>query len=371
MRQRSRAAFIVPIAACGALVVIAVEQPAPAAPPESVPPECRAQVASALRAVAPAYANGTRKVTAASPGSLEHAIASYAPPRLHAVEEGALPPIRAGARCPADMVLVASRFCVDKYEGSLVERLADGTTRPHSPYQTPAAAEGVVYVARSAADVVPQGYISAKQAEAACRAANKRLCHPAEWRVACAGSQGYAFPYGPSRVADKCHDTGAAPMRTYHASTMSRGWGATELNDPRNNQLEGGLAKTGAYPGCVNDWGAYDMVGNLHEWTADPNGTFQGGYWLDTSQHGDGCAYRTIAHGFEYHDYSNGFRCCAEPITSGGAATVPGSPHTRPAAPSTATAPVAPTTPAAPPPPALPTPAAPAAPAAPAVRPAG
>jgi formylglycine-generating enzyme required for sulfatase activity len=55
------------------------------------------------------------------------------------------------------------------------------------------------------------------------------------------------------------------------------------------------------------------MVGNLHEWTADPNGTFQGGYWLDTSLHGDGCAYRTIAHPFDYRDYSIGFRCCADP----------------------------------------------------------
>ena len=42
------------------------------------------------------------------------------------------------------------------------------------------------------------------------------------------------------------------------------------------------------------------------------DGTFQGGYWLDTSQHGDGCAYRTIAHSFDYHDYSTGFRCCGD-----------------------------------------------------------
>jgi formylglycine-generating enzyme required for sulfatase activity len=86
-----------------------------------------------------------------------------------------------------------------------------------------------------------------------------------------------------------------------------------ELNDPRNTTLEGTLAKTGAFPGCVNDYGLYDMVGNLDEWTADPNGTFQGGFWLDTSLHGSGCAYRTIAHPFDYHDYSTGFRCCADP----------------------------------------------------------
>jgi formylglycine-generating enzyme len=101
-------------------------------------------------------------------------------------------------------------------------------------------------------------------------------------------------------------------MLTYHASTMSRGWGPTELNDPRLNQLDGTVAKTGEAQGCVDDRGIHDMVGNLHEWTADPNGTFQGGYWLDTSLHGDGCAYRTIAHGYGYRDYSTGFRCCKD-----------------------------------------------------------
>jgi sulfatase modifying factor 1 len=56
------------------------------------------------------------------------------------------------------------------------------------------------------------------------------------------------------------------------------------------------------------------MVGNLHEWTNDPNGTFQGGYYLDTHQNGDGCGYRTTAHEFTYHDYSTGFRCCADAV---------------------------------------------------------
>jgi formylglycine-generating enzyme required for sulfatase activity len=102
-------------------------------------------------------------------------------------------------------------------------------------------------------------------------------------------------------------------MLALHADTLKRGWGAVELNDPRLNQLEGTVAKTGAFPGCVNDYGLYDMVGNLHEWTADTNGTFQGGFWLDTAQHGNGCAYRTIAHPYDYHDYSTGFRCCADP----------------------------------------------------------
>ncbi|QXD15378.1 hypothetical protein GQ464_000010 [Rhodocaloribacter litoris] len=28
--------------------------------------------------------------------------------------------------------------------------------------------------------------------------------------------------------------------------------------------------------------------------------------------HGEGCLYRTTAHGRTYHDYSTGFRCCAD-----------------------------------------------------------
>ena len=283
-----------------------------AAPPESVPPDCRAQVTNALHCLEPAFAGKTRRVPGSNAGSIEHAIASYAPPRLHAVDEGSLPAPRPGGKCPVDMASFGSRFCVDKYEGSLIEKLADGTTRPHSPYHTPSPVDGTVYIARSIADVVPQGYISASQAQGACRAAGKRLCQPVEWRAACGGTDGLAYPYGPTRTPGKCHDSGATPMLTFHAATMKRGWGLAELNDSRNNQLEGSVAKTGAFAECVNDVGAYDMVGNLHEWTADPNGTFQGGYWLDTSQHGDGCAYRTIAHAFDYHDYSTGFRCCAD-----------------------------------------------------------
>jgi formylglycine-generating enzyme len=280
--------------------------------PDEAPANCRAQVKTALDRIGPAYSGKTRKVAATKPGSIEAAIWGYAPPKYHDVNEGSLPAAAAsGAKCPADMAFIANRFCVDKYEGTIAVKEADGTETTQSPYNTPPADK--VLVAKSVAGVVPQAYISPKQAEGACKAAGKRLCQPVEWRVACAGSEGTAFPYGPTRVAGKCHDSGASPMLTYHTATMKRGWGMTELNDPRNNQLEGGLAKTGAYPDCVSDAGVYDMVGNLHEWTADTNGTFQGGFWLDTAIHGDGCAYRTISHGYEYHDYSTGFRCCADP----------------------------------------------------------
>src|SRR6185436_1089862 len=142
------------------------------------------------------------------------------------------------------------------------EKTADGE-RPQSPFTSPL--PGRVYLARSKPGVVPQAYISAAQAAGACKASGKRLCQPVEWRVACGGSEGLAYPYGGSRVGGSSHDTGVAPMLVYHSDTMKAGWGMSDLNDPRNNQLGGTVAKTGSYPACVNDLGVYDMVGNVHE----------------------------------------------------------------------------------------------------------
>lgn len=280
-----------------------------AAIPEEAPPESRAQVDAALRALAPAFVQKARMLAPGVVGTIEHAIAAYAPGTFHLVEEGALPARLPRARCPGDMANINDRFCIDRYEASLVERGDDGTLQAWSPFIPPAGAHTLV--AQSVAGVTPQGYVSGAQAERACAAAHKRLCQPVEWRAACGGSQGYAYPYGPTHVAGKCHDTGVAPMLALHAAELKTGWGPAALNDPRLNQMEGSVAKTGAFSECTSDYGVYDMVGNLDEWTADPNGTFQGGFWLDTDLHGEACAYRTIAHDFGYHDYSTGFRCCA------------------------------------------------------------
>ncbi|MEO8877930.1 MAG: SUMF1/EgtB/PvdO family nonheme iron enzyme [Polyangiaceae bacterium] len=308
MRRAARFAVFIPAILCsGWIATIALADDA-GAPPQSV-----AQVSNALSAIAPAFDPKKRKIAVGASGSIEEAIGAHVPTKFHAVTEGALALVVPNAKCPAEMALSGGgRFCIDRWEDAVIEKLPGETEKPHAIYEPLSSTH--VYVAKSAAGVTPQAYVSGAEALAACHNAGKRLCEPVEWRAACGGSNGYAFPYGPTRIAKKCKDYGAAPMVVYHASSLARGFDNVELNDPRNIQLAGTVAKSGAAADCVTDEGVFDMVGNLDEWTADPNGTFQGGYWLDTSQHGDGCAYRTIGHDFGYHDYSLGFRCCADPV---------------------------------------------------------
>lgn len=261
-----------------------------------------------------ARARGGVSLPPGSEGTLAHAIARHNK-RIRwrrPVTEGSVPERELDGTCPSEMSSVDDRFCVDRWEASLVEVDGDGSERPHSP--TSPLDSTKQYRAISAPRMIPQGYISGIQAEAACRVAGKRLCAAAEWRFACAGSRGTVYPYGARHVANRCNDHGRAPMYVFYPD-VATSWSLVtnvDMNDPRLNLLEGTIARTGEHEGCVNDWGLYDMVGNLHEWTSDPHGTFQGGYYLDTSQNGEGCAYRTTAHDFDYHDYSTGFRCCAD-----------------------------------------------------------
>ncbi|MFO0676309.1 MAG: SUMF1/EgtB/PvdO family nonheme iron enzyme [Polyangiaceae bacterium] len=220
-------------------------------------------------------------------------------------------PLPNNGLCPPDMATIDDRFCVDRYEASLVEILPNGDERAWSPYVS---VEGHVVRAVSLAGVAPQGYISGRQAADACVRSGKRLCRASEWKTACMGPAHVKYGYGADDEPRRCNDYGRSPVTaTWSGSPDERGaWGWAHMNRTDLNQLEGTLKPTGSHPGCTNGYGVFDMVGNLHEWIDDPRGTFQGGYYQDTHLNGDGCGYKTSAHDFTYHDYSTGFRCCAD-----------------------------------------------------------
>ena len=219
--------------------------------------------------------------------------------------------------CPSGMAYVAIEglhaYCIDRWEAQVVE-LRGKEEVPHPPTK-PVTKLTVKAVTR--AGVTPQGYISKNEAEAACKAAKKRLCSGEEWQHACKGKKPTTFPYGDERKSGYCNDSGRAPLSALHPELGENVYASGEaMNDPRINEAPNTVAPTGSFTHCRNAFGVFDMVGNLHEWTADVHdgsrGTFRGGYYQDTHLNGDGCGYRTTAHDVSYHDYSTGFRCCAD-----------------------------------------------------------
>jgi hypothetical protein len=193
--------------------------------------------------------------------------------------------------CPDGMVRVDT-FCIDRFEASLEE--LDGGA--FSPFHNPGTRR---LRARSLEGAVPQGYLNEVQAAAACAEAGKRLCTDTEWLRACRGPSGFTYPYGNVRMTGTCNDHRAVhPAIELYGTSAS--WIFSHIDSPCLNQLDAGVAPTG-----VND-----LMGNLHEWTADPAGTFRGGFYVDTVLNGNGCLYVTTAHDVNHWDYSTGFRCC-------------------------------------------------------------
>ena len=138
--------------------------------------------------------------------------------------------------CPDDMVAAGS-VCVDKYEASLIDASgapADSTTCSADGSNCADDSDATTPVnspifAQSVAGVLPANSPSWFQASIACANVGKRLPSASEWQMAAAGTNGA--------------DCNAAPG--------------------------GALASTGASANCVSTAGAFDMVGNLWEWTAD------------------------------------------------------------------------------------------------------
>jgi len=265
-------------------------------------------------------------------------------PDAAAVAASGRPPLPGviSADCPADMVSIAGRFCIDRFEASLVDTDRERevspfyhptqrrTQRAYEVWQNDRLQMGPAEMrelplpeppafqlrepfdvrAVSRRGVTPNGYLSGVVAQRACENAGKRLCTEEEWVMACRGEQDRKFPYGDEYQAGVCNvKAGVHPAAVLHGSA------SIGHLDPRLNQFSYRgrtlLHVTGANPECASTWGddaVYDMVGNLDEWIADDEGVFLGGFYARNTV--QGCESKITAHPRAYFDYSLGVRCC-------------------------------------------------------------
>lgn len=257
------------------------------------------------------------------------------------------------ARCPPEMVRVARRYCVDRYEATLLDAATGSQISPYYPPSRRAASsieknwqklrfdmgnEEAQKIdlpvlpdwqqkrdfeprAVSKKGVTPQGYTSGELAALACKNAGKRLCSLDEWRTACMGEEQQQFPYGPKYEQGRCN-----VFRESHPALVLHDDMTKGHSDPRLNRVVVNgrplLRRTGETATCMSRWeddAIADMVGNLDEWVADEEGTFAGGFFSRSSK--EGCKATVTAHTFDYFDYSTGVRCCMDlPPPGGGSA---------------------------------------------------
>lgn len=180
--------------------------------------------------------------------------------------------------CPDDMVTVAGVFCIDRYEASRPDATASWEGSDGSG-------------AKSVPGVIPWQVVDNATAEAACRAVGKRLCTPEEWLLACEGPDGTVYAYGDAYEPTTCNGIDAfGPWPEYWLFH---------------------LMPTGSFPNCTNEWGIYDINGNLWEHTASgSNMTIRGGAF--------NCSDSAYLHRCDYvpgnwEPSARGFRCCMSP----------------------------------------------------------
>ena len=129
----------------------------------------------------------------------------------------------------------------------------------------------------------PRTSVTFTAAQGLCKDAGKRLCSDSEWLRACVGRGGAGFPYGKEFDALIC-------------------------NTEDENGDERSVATAGSFEKCRSALGAYDMSGNVAEWTRDQ--TVRGG---DFASADDDAACRAGGRRSEGSARASiGFRCCSD-----------------------------------------------------------
>jgi formylglycine-generating enzyme len=217
--------------------------------------------------------------------------------------------------CASDMALVDGEYCpsldyqCDRFVDEASPSCAEYARKPQCQFNTATkrfCIDRHEWPNRSGER--PRVNVTWFEAQELCQAVGKRLCHRSEWTVACEGPKRAPYPYGWERLPSPCNVSRATlPFRV------------EDLLDPRTRASEierlwqGDVI--GSHPDCVSAFGAYDMVGNVDEWTDDRESggaqvaTLNGGYWGPVR---NTCRLTTKTHGPKFQFYQIGFRCCSE-----------------------------------------------------------
>ncbi len=221
----------------------------------------------------------------------------------------------AAAACPPDMALVDGDFCpalpydCGRPTGAVgCAEYLRGTRCLEEPDHRRYCIDRYEWPNRVGEN--PTVYVDWFEAKALCADAGKRLCRRSEWILACEGPKRLPFPWGFVRQPSPCNiDRATLDFDVY----------AMMKDDTREGEIARlwQADRIGSHPACVSAYGAYDMSGNVDEWTddqADNPGTphvstLNGGYWGPVR---DTCRLTTTSHGPTFKFYQVGFRCCGD-----------------------------------------------------------
>ena len=123
--------------------------------------------------------------------------------------------------------------------------------------------------------------VNHKQALSLCQKQGKHLCSNIEWLRACEGKERRRWSYGNRYEAERCN---------HNADKSKRG-----------------PVPSGTFEGCHTPDLAYDLTGNLWEWTQE--GAIRGGRWDFSEGMGQCRSFATPLPNRASREY--GFRCCA------------------------------------------------------------
>lgn len=221
------------------------------------------------------------------------------------------------AACPGDMAFVEGMFCPKlaytcaRVTGSIGYRCAEyarGNRCMEEPDYRRFCIDRHEWPNRAGEN--PKVYVDWYEAKELCASAGKRLCRRSEWTLACEGPKWLPYPWGFVRSPSPCNidrktvpfDVSAMMSEASREEELARLWQADRI---------------GTHPHCVSAFGAYDMSGNVDEWTdnqaddpeTDQPSTLNGGYWGPVR---NTCRLTTKTHGPTFKFYQVGFRCCAD-----------------------------------------------------------